>query len=51
VIYLLGTSAALVPLLRDPKLQHGWYDAIDAEAIGRCYPQRAEFLYSARHAV
>jgi hypothetical protein len=27
-----------------------WYDAIDAEAIGSCYPQRAEFLYSARHA-
>ena len=24
--------------------------AIDAEAIGSCYPQRAEFLYSARHA-
>jgi Arc/MetJ family transcription regulator len=41
VIYLLDTSA-LVELLRDPKLQQGWYDAIDAEAIGSCYPQRAE---------
>jgi predicted nucleic acid-binding protein len=49
VIYLLDTSA-LVRLLSDPKLQEGWYDAIDAEAIGSCYPQRAEFLYSARHA-
>jgi predicted nucleic acid-binding protein len=49
VIYLLDTSA-LVRLLRDPKLQEAWYDAIDAEAIGSCYPQRAEFLYSARNA-
>jgi predicted nucleic acid-binding protein len=49
VIYLLDTSA-LVRLLRDPKLQEAWYDAIDAEAIGSCYPQRAEFLYSARDA-
>jgi predicted nucleic acid-binding protein len=36
--------------LLDPKLQQGWYDAIDAEAIGSCYPQWAEFLYSARYA-
>lgn len=49
MIYLLDTSA-LVRLLRDPKLQEAWYDAIDAEAIGSCYPQRAEFLYSARGA-
>jgi predicted nucleic acid-binding protein len=49
VIYLLDTSA-LVRLLRDPKLQEAWYDAIDAEAIASCYPQRAEFLYSARDA-
>jgi predicted nucleic acid-binding protein len=48
VIYLLDTSA-LVRLLRDPKLQEAWYDPIDAEAIASCYPQRAEFLYSARH--
>jgi predicted nucleic acid-binding protein len=50
VIYLLDTSA-LVRLLRDPKLQEAWYDPIDAEAIGSCYPQRTEFLYSARSAV
>jgi predicted nucleic acid-binding protein len=50
VIYLLDTSA-LVRLLRDPKLQEAWYDAIDAEAVGSCYPQRTEFLYSARSAV
>jgi predicted nucleic acid-binding protein len=49
VIYLLDTSG-LVRLLRDPKLQQAWYDAIDAEVIGSCYPQRAEFLYSARDA-
>jgi predicted nucleic acid-binding protein len=50
VIYLLDTSA-LVRLLRDSKLQEAWYDPIDAEAIGSCYPQRTEFLYSARNAV
>ena len=49
MIYLLDTSA-LVRLLRDRKLQEAWYDAIDAEAIGTCYPQRAEFLCSARGA-
>jgi predicted nucleic acid-binding protein len=48
VIYLLDTSG-LVRLLKDPGLQNAWYEAIDAEAIGSCYPQRAEFLYSARN--
>jgi predicted nucleic acid-binding protein len=48
VIYLLDTSG-LVRLLRDPMLQEVWYDAVDAEAIGSCYPQRAEFLYTARN--
>jgi predicted nucleic acid-binding protein len=47
VIYLLDTSG-LVRLLRDPALQRAWYDAVDAEAIGSCYPQRTEFLYTAR---
>ena len=47
MIYLLDTSA-LVRLLSNEKLQHTWFDAIDAEAIGSCFPQRAEFLYSAR---
>jgi predicted nucleic acid-binding protein len=47
VIYLLDTSG-LVRLLGNPDLQDVWYDAVDAEAIGSCYPQRAEFLYSAR---
>jgi predicted nucleic acid-binding protein len=47
VIYLLDTSG-LVRLLRDPALQSAWYAAIDAEAVASCYPQRAEFLYSAR---
>lgn len=50
MIYLLDTSA-LVRLLSDSVLQKAWYDAIDAGAIGSCYPQRAEFLYSARSAV
>ena len=49
MIYLLDTSG-LVRLLADPGLQHAWYEAIDAEAIGSCYPQRTEFLYSARNA-
>jgi predicted nucleic acid-binding protein len=48
VIYLLDTSG-LVRLLRDPKLQSAWYDAIDAGAIASCYAQRAEFLHSARN--
>lgn len=48
MIYLLDTSG-LVRLLADPRLQSIWYDAIDAQAIGSCYPQRAEFLYSARN--
>lgn len=47
MIYLLDTSG-LVRLLSDPALQRGWYDAVDAEAIGSCYPQRTEFLYAAR---
>ncbi|MEV7021758.1 PIN domain-containing protein [Kitasatospora sp. NPDC093558] len=48
MIYLLDTSA-LFRLLREPKLQAAWYDAIDAGSIASCYPQRAEFLYSARN--
>jgi predicted nucleic acid-binding protein len=48
VIYLLDTSG-LVRLLGDPRLQEAWYDAVDAEAIGSCYPQRTEFLYAARN--
>jgi predicted nucleic acid-binding protein len=49
VIYLLDTSG-LVRILGSPRLQNAWYEAIDAEAIGSCYPQRAEFLCSARSA-
>jgi predicted nucleic acid-binding protein len=48
VIYLLDTSG-LVRLLGDRRLQEAWYDALDAEAIGSCYPQRTEFLYTARN--
>jgi predicted nucleic acid-binding protein len=48
-MYLLDTSG-LVRLLSDVKLQEAWYDAVDAEAIGSCYPQRTEFLYTARNA-
>ncbi|MFE4592228.1 PIN domain-containing protein [Streptomyces laurentii] len=47
MIYLLDTSG-LVRLLSDPSLQSAWYDAIDAESIASCSPQRAEFLSSAR---
>jgi predicted nucleic acid-binding protein len=48
VIYLLDTSG-LVRLLRDPRLQAAWYDAIEAGAIASCSVQRAEFLHSARN--
>ncbi|MGH3198179.1 MAG: PIN domain-containing protein [Streptosporangiaceae bacterium] len=44
---MLDTSG-LVRLLGDLGLQEAWYDAVDAEAIGSCYPQRTEFLCSAR---
>ncbi|MEV7775804.1 PIN domain-containing protein [Kitasatospora sp. NPDC086791] len=47
MIYLLDTSA-LFRLLGEPKLQAAWFDAIDAGSVASCYPQRAEFLYSAR---
>ncbi|MEU1485249.1 PIN domain-containing protein [Streptomyces sp. NPDC005752] len=47
MIYLLDTSG-LVRLLRDAELQTTWYDAVCAGAVGSCFPQRAEFLYSAR---
>jgi predicted nucleic acid-binding protein len=47
VIHLLDTSA-LFRLVRDPKLQAAWHVAVDARAIASCYPQRAEFLYSAQ---
>ncbi|MFF7182853.1 PIN domain-containing protein [Streptomyces sp. NPDC008121] len=49
MIYLLDTSG-LVRLLGDPALQSAWWDAVDAEAIASCYPQRTEFLHSARSA-
>lgn len=49
MIYLLDTSG-LVRLLGDRGLQEAWYDAVDAEAIASCYPQRTEFLYAARAA-
>jgi predicted nucleic acid-binding protein len=49
VIYLLDTSG-LVRLLRNHSLQDAWYEAIDAEAIGSCYPQRTEFLCTASNA-
>ncbi|MDX3323144.1 hypothetical protein PV405_00350 [Streptomyces sp. ME02-6979-3A] len=47
MIYLLDTSG-LVRLLGDTELQSAWYDTICADAVGSCYPQRAEFLFSAR---
>ncbi|MFE4517687.1 PIN domain-containing protein [Kitasatospora sp. NPDC056783] len=47
MIYLIDTSA-LVRLLREPKLQANWFDAIAAGSVASCYPQRAEFLYTAR---
>jgi hypothetical protein len=43
---LLDTSG-LARLLSDSGWQQVWYDAVDAEAIGSCCPQRTEFLYRA----
>ncbi|MFJ6724859.1 PIN domain-containing protein [Streptomyces sp. NPDC091281] len=48
MIYLLDRSG-LVRLLRDPALQSAYHDAIDAGAVASCYPQRTEFLHSARN--
>ncbi|MEU5161359.1 PIN domain-containing protein [Streptomyces sp. NPDC020875] len=48
MIFLLDTSA-LVRLLRSAELQHAWRAALTAGVIGSCYPQRAEFLHSARN--
>ncbi|MFD6393957.1 PIN domain-containing protein [Nocardia sp. NPDC060259] len=48
MIYLLDTSA-LVRLIADPILREAWYDTIEVGAVASCYPQRAEFLYSARN--
>nr|WP_153427119.1 PIN domain-containing protein [Streptomyces alkaliphilus] len=42
-------TSGLVRLLGDPKLRMAWYDPIDAGAIASCYPQRVEFLHSARN--
>jgi predicted nucleic acid-binding protein len=47
VIYLIDTSG-LIRLLRDTGLQNAWYEAIDAESVASCHPQRAEFLRTAR---
>lgn len=47
MIYLLDTSG-LVRMLSDTTLQTAWYDTVCAGAVGSCYPQRAEFLFSAR---
>lgn len=49
MIYLLDTSG-LVRLLADPAIQAAWAQAIVAQTVGSCYPQRSEFLYSARDA-
>lgn len=48
MIYLLDTSG-LARLLSDSKLQSAWHDALNAAAVASCYPQRTEFLYSARN--
>ncbi len=47
MIYLLDTSA-LVRLLADARLRERWAEPIEALTIASCYPQRTEFLYSAR---
>lgn len=49
MIYLLDTSG-LVRYLSDQALQDAWNEAIMARTVASCFPQRAEFLYSARNA-
>jgi predicted nucleic acid-binding protein len=46
VIYLIDTSA-LHRFEREPDLKHEWNIDIDEGDIASCYPQRAEYLYSA----
>lgn len=46
--YLLDSSA-LWRLVREPDLRRQWDEVIISESIGSCYPQRAEFLRSARN--
>lgn len=47
MIYLLDTSG-LVRYLSDESLQEIWNEAVLARTVASCFPQRAEFLYSAR---
>ncbi|MCU1648631.1 MAG: uncharacterized protein JWN03_8906 [Nocardia sp.] len=46
--YLLDSSA-LWRILRDPKLSDLWRDPVVAGEVHSCYPQRIEFLRSARN--
>ncbi|MRH86213.1 PIN domain-containing protein [Nocardia sp. SYP-A9097] len=46
--YLLDSSA-LWRVLRDPKLHTRWREATIAGEVHSCYPQRIEFLRSARN--
>jgi predicted nucleic acid-binding protein len=48
MIYLLDTSG-LVRVLSDSRLRAAWQGAFVAGTVGSCYPQRAEFLFSARN--
>jgi hypothetical protein len=48
ILLYMTNKPGLVRLLGEPALQEAWYDAVDAEAIGSCYPQRTGFLSSAR---
>lgn len=49
MIYLIDTSA-LHRLDNDAELRRAWEPLIEDGAIASCYPQRAEYLYSARSA-
>jgi predicted nucleic acid-binding protein len=48
VIRYLIDSSALWRILREPGTRAAWADVVSDHAIGSCWPQRTEFLRSAR---
>lgn len=49
MIYILDTSG-LVRYLTEQSLQEVWNEAVVGRTVASCFPQRTEFLYSARDA-
>lgn len=49
MIRYLVDSSALWRILREPATRSAWADVVTDHAIGSCWPQRTEFLRSARN--